>query len=158
MSWYLDKSMRQSRVGTEVFLIVATSVCCPLCRLSRKVSFAKRKYISPGPGILYPAPKISDPNLNFKLRWRKILSLAPWNYFPFGDNLDLPWYWIFPEIPLRYSYLFSLLGFTRLLLSWGTTSITKRKTLSTFPLTQSPTTYITYLIIELRVGWKTQPN
>ena len=84
------------------------------------MSLAKRKYISSDLRILYPAPKISNPNLNSKLRWHKILPLEPRNYFPFGSNLDLPWDWIFPEIPLRYSSLFSQLGFTSLLLSWGT--------------------------------------
>ena len=63
------------------FLNVEMSVCCPLHRLRRKVSLAKGKSISSDIGILYPTPKISNPNLNFKLCWRKILLLEPRNYF-----------------------------------------------------------------------------
>ena len=63
------------------FLNIATSVCCPLCRLRRKVILAKEEFISSDLGILYPAPKISKPNLSLKLHWRKILPLAPRNYF-----------------------------------------------------------------------------
>ena len=45
------------------------SIYCPLLRLRRKVSLAKGKPISSDLGIIYTAPKISKPNLNFKLRW-----------------------------------------------------------------------------------------
>ena len=62
-------------------LNIVMSVCCPFCPIRRKVSLAKGKSISSYLGILYPAPKISSPNLNFKLCWRKILPLAPRNFF-----------------------------------------------------------------------------
>ena len=60
---------------------VATSVCCPLRRLRRKLSLAKGKSISSYLGILYPIPEIPNPNLNLKLCSREILPLAPWNFF-----------------------------------------------------------------------------
>ena len=44
-----------------------------------KVSRAKRIFISSYLGILYLAPVISNPYLNFKLRRRKIIMLAPQN-------------------------------------------------------------------------------
>ena len=77
------------------------------------MSLAKRKYISSDIGILYPTLKFSNQNLNFKLRWRKISPLAPWNYFCFGTNLYLPWDWRF--YPSDYSLL-SPLEFIILLL------------------------------------------
>ena len=110
-------------VGRRVFKNVANSVYYLLRHTRRRVILVKRKSISSDIGILYPVPKISNPNFNFKLIWRKILPLAPRNYFPYGANLDLPCVWIFPDITLGYSYLFSPLGFTRILLSWGTTCI-----------------------------------
>ena len=76
-------------------------------------------------GKLYPAPKISNPNLNFKLRWRKILPLAPQNYFLlvpsriFLGIVDSQR--LFYGIPL----CFYPLGFTMLILSWGTTRMVK---------------------------------
>ena len=54
-----------------------------------------------------PRPNFPNPNLNFKLRWHKILRLAPQDYFTFGANLDLSWDWIFLDIPLGGSSLFS---------------------------------------------------
>ena len=56
------------------------------------------------------------------------------------------------------SLCFYSLGFTILLFSWVNTPITKRKRFPMIPLNQSPTIYITYLILEIRVGWKILPN
>ena len=104
------------------FKNVAMSVCCKLFRLRRKVSLAKGKSIYSDLKIIFPAPKISNTNLNFKLWSRKILLLEPRNYFLLAPT------WIF--LGIRYSQIFFWgiplcflpLGFTRLLLSWGTTS------------------------------------
>ena len=80
-------------------------------------------------------------------------------FCPFGANSDLTCDWIFLDIsywvflfgfprwgllcfPFVGNYIFPRWGFTMILLSWGTASITKRKILPTFPSTQSPTTYI----------------
>ena len=60
---------------------VATSVCCPIFCLRRKVSLEKGKSIYSYHRILYPVPKILNPNLNFKFRWRKIIPLAPRTFF-----------------------------------------------------------------------------
>ena len=111
MIWY--------RGGKEGFYKVATSICCPIFWIRRKTSLAKGKSISSDLGILYPAPKISNPNLNFKFCLREILPLAPRNYFLLVPNcifLGIRDSWkFFWGIPL----CFSLLGFTRILLSWG---------------------------------------
>ena len=84
---------------------------------------ANGKSISSDLGILYPAPEISNPNLNFKLHWREILLLAPQNYFllaPTWISLGIEdsqrFFW---SIPL----FFSLLEFSRVILSWVTTCI-----------------------------------
>ena len=100
------------------FLNVATSVCCPIFHIRKKGSLAKGKSIYSYIGILYPTPKISNPNLNLKLRWRKILPLAPRNFFLlaptcifFGIRDSRRFFWGIPlHPPLR---------FTMLLLSWG---------------------------------------
>ena len=104
---------------------------CSIVRLISTLSAQKKsepckgKSVSSDLGILYPAPEIKNPNLNFKLRWREILPLAPRNYFllaptriflGIGDSRILFW-----VIPL----CFSPLGFTMLLLSWGTTWMVK---------------------------------
>ena len=108
-------------VVTSLLKIIAMSVWCPLFRLRRKVSLAKGEPISSYIGILYPAPKISNLNFNFKLRWHKILPLAPRNYFLLAPT------WIFLRIGDSWIFLWGIplcffqLGFTRLLLSWGTT-------------------------------------
>ena len=60
------------------------------------MSLAKGGFVSSDLVILYPATEISNPNLNFKLCWIKILPLAILELLPFGANLDLPWDWIFP--------------------------------------------------------------
>ena len=82
---------------------------------------SKGKSISSDLGIIYPPQKNSNTNLNFKLCWRKILPLTPRNYFllaptriflGIGDSRGFFW-----GIPL----FFSLLGFTMIILSWGTT-------------------------------------
>ena len=74
-------------------------------------------------------------------------------------NSDLPWYWRLPEIPSRGflfdfpswyllcfpfvgNYIFPRWGFTMLLISWVTTSITKITIFPKLPSTQSSTTYI----------------
>ena len=95
----------------------STSVLFPHRRPRRKMSHAKRKFISSYLGILYIPPGISNLYLNFKLRRRKILWLAlrsdflfaptwiyleiwhyveiilqaPRNLFPFGTSLDCTW-------------------------------------------------------------------
>ena len=94
--------------------------------LAQKKSYlCKGKSVSSYPGILYPAPKISNQNLNFKLCWRKILPLAPRSYFllaPTRIFLGIGDSWIlFWGIPI----FFSLLWFTVLLLFWETTWMVK---------------------------------
>ena len=89
------------------FFNVATSVYCTLLWIRIKVSLARRKYFL-------------QTLESSKLRWSEILPLEPRNYFPFGANLDLPWDWIFLEIPLWDYSLFFLLKFNILILSWGT--------------------------------------
>ena len=44
-----------------------------------KVSHAKRKLVSLYIGVLYLAPGISNPYLNFKIRRSEIIPLVPWN-------------------------------------------------------------------------------
>ena len=114
MSCYLDKAMSWSRGGTEVFKNVATPVCCPFCCLRIKVSLAKEKSISSYIGILYPTPKISNPNLNFKLCWSEILLLAHRYYFLLVPTWILLEIWyphkFFWRIPLCFPRL-GLLGF-----------------------------------------------
>ena len=131
---------------------VATSVCYPLSRLIKTVILENMKYFYSDIRILYPAPKISNPNLNIKLRWHKILRLEPRNYFPFCANLDLLLGLEIPGYSSEGFLFFSPLVFTSIILSWGTTSTTKSKILPMFPSTQSTTTYIVDLILELCVG------
>ena len=86
----------------------------------KKSETCKRKSVSSDLVILYPAPKIWNPNLNFKLRWCKILPLAPRNYFllaPIRIFLGIGDSRIFLS---GITLCFSPLGFTMLLLSWGT--------------------------------------
>ena len=95
--------------------------------------------------------------------WRQLGSLLEFiagtsELIPFGSNSDLSWDWGFLEIPYRGflfaspvgvyyaypfvgNYTFPRWGFTKLLLSWGTTSITKSTRFPTFPSTQFPTMY-----------------
>ena len=47
--------------------------------LEEKVSRAKSKFVSSYLGMLYLAPRISNPYLNLKLRRREIILLAPQN-------------------------------------------------------------------------------
>ena len=105
-------------VGRSAFKNSATSVLCPLSWPRRKANFAKGESISSDLEILYPAPKISNLNLNFKLRWRKILLLAPLNYFllvptwiflGIGDSQRFLW-GIPICFPCCYLLDFSLLG------------------------------------------------
>ena len=142
MSWYLGKEMIWYRGGMVVLKNVATYVCCTLRLLRIKVSLEKGESISSDLGILYPMPKILNPNLNFKLRYREILLLAPRNHF----ILALTWIFLGIGYSQRFFWgillCFPPLGFTRILLCWGTTSITKRTIFPLFPLNQSPTTYI----------------
>ena len=96
-------------------------------------------------GILYPAPKIPNPNLNFKLCWCKILLLEPRNFTFFCQlvsslGLDIPRYssrdsFLLFLVKVYYAStvvgdymngemvkrIFSRWGFTMLLLSWGNT-------------------------------------
>ena len=113
--------MSWSRGCTEGFKNLS-NVCMISTLLAHKKSdLCKGTSVSSDLGILYPAPKIPNPNMNFKLRWRKILLLATQNCFlleptriflGIGDSQRL-----FLGIPLS----FSPLRFTMLLLLWGTT-------------------------------------
>ena len=145
-------------MGSRVFKNMETCIWCPPRRIRIKASLVKWKSFSPYIGILYPAPEISNPNFNFKLCWHKILPLSPLGYFlldptwillGIGDSRRFFW-----GIPL----CFPLLGFTRLLLSWGTTSIIKRKIFPTLPSTQSPTTYMSDLMLDSMLAEKSYLN
>ena len=117
--------MSWSRGCTEGFKNLS-NVCMISTSLAHKKSDpCKGTSVSSDLGILYPAPKIPNPNLNFKLRWRKILPLAPHNYF-----LLVPT-WIFLGIVDAQRFFWGVplcfypLGFTMLILSWGTTWMVK---------------------------------
>ena len=125
MSWYLGWAMSWSRGGMEVFKNRNNVRLLYNFSAQKKSDPCKGKSVSSDLGIIYPTPKISNPDLNFKLRWRKILPLAPRNYFLLlptwiflvtGDSRRFFW-----GIPL----CFSLMVFTMLLLSWGTTWMVK---------------------------------
>ena len=155
MSWYIGKSTLLSSGGTEGFKNRSN------VRLLSTSSDQKKSEPYKGEIYLSRYWNFLTHVRNFKPEF-EFQTLLAWNHpvstlelLPFDANLDLPWYWRFLEIPLRDSYLPPLLEFNRLLLSWGTKSITKRTRLPTFTLTQSPTTYIADLTLELRVGWKT---
>ena len=91
----------------------------------KKIDPCKGKSVFSDIRMHYPTSKISNSNLNFKLLWRKILPLAPRNYFRLAPNR------IFLEIgDFRIFFwgillCFPLFGFTVILLSWGTTWIVK---------------------------------
>ena len=129
-------------VGRRVFKNVATSVCCPLCRIRIKVGLAKGKSLSSDLGILYPLPEISNSNFNFKLCWREILLLAPQNYFLLASTGIL--------LGIGYPQRF-IWGISLCFTCWGLLDFyflekihqfTKSTRLPMLPLTQSPTTYI----------------
>ena len=63
----------------ENFKIAALPSCFHSIGSEEKVSRAKRKLVSSCLGILYPAPGILNPYLNFKLFRRKVIPLAPRN-------------------------------------------------------------------------------
>ena len=142
-------------MGRRNFKSIETSFCFPLRRLRRNVRRSKEKSVSSDLGILYPAPEIWNPNLNFKICWREILLLAPRNYFlclqlrsslglviprdSFWGSLFafLLWgllcfsfagelhEWWNGEMVKWQKTILPLWGFTILLLSWGTASTTK---------------------------------
>ena len=64
-----------------VFKIAALPPCFHFVGSEEKVSRAKRKLVFSCLGIIYLAPGISNPYLNFKSRRRRIILLAPWNEF-----------------------------------------------------------------------------
>ena len=63
-------------VGRMVFKIVALPSYFHFVGSEAKVSHAKRKFVFPYLGILYLAPGIPNPYLNFKLCRREIIPLA----------------------------------------------------------------------------------
>ena len=63
----------------ENFKIAVLPSCFHFVGSEGKMSCAKSKFVSSCLGILYLAPGISNPYLNFKLRWREIIPLAPRN-------------------------------------------------------------------------------
>ena len=102
---------------------------------------------------------------NFKLKFQFQTLLArnspvgTSELLPFGINWDLTWDWISTEIHLRDFSLFYLLGFTRLLLSGENTSIHQKYKIAYVTIDPvADYVYITDLILELCVGWKTLPN
>ena len=104
--------------------------CSNICLLStwspqKKNERCKGKYISLDLGILYPAPEISNSNLNFKLCWREMLPLVSWNYFLLVPTRILLGIVYFQRFFWRIPLWFSLLGFNMLLIYWGTTWMVK---------------------------------
>ena len=69
------------RVFSFIFKIVALLSYFHFVGSEEKVSCAKRKFVLLCLGILYLAPGISNPYLNFKFCRRKIIPLLPQNYF-----------------------------------------------------------------------------
>ena len=63
----------------EFFKILANVRILSTSSAHKKSDPWKGKSFSSDIGIIYPAPEIKKPYLNFKLRWRKILPLAPRN-------------------------------------------------------------------------------
>ena len=63
----------------ENFKIVALPSCFHFVGSEEKVSRAKRKFVYSCLGIIYLAPGISNPYVNFKSCRRKIIPLAPRN-------------------------------------------------------------------------------
>ena len=64
-------------MGRSFFFLNISNVDLLYTFLAKKESEpCKGKSVSSDIGILFPAPKILNANLNFKLRWRKILPLA----------------------------------------------------------------------------------
>ena len=63
----------------EIFKIAVLPSCFHFVGSGGKVSRSKSKFVSSCLGILYLAPVISNPYLNFKLRRRKIIPMAPLN-------------------------------------------------------------------------------
>ena len=91
----------------------------------KKSEPCKEKPVSSYLGILYPAPKIWNPNLNFKLCWHKILPLAPRDYLLLSPTWIFLGIWDSRRFFSGVLLCFSLLGFTMLLLSWGTKRMVK---------------------------------
>ena len=59
----------------ELFLTHINVCLLSTSSAQKKSEPCKGKYVSLDIGIMYPAPKISNPNFNFKLCWREILPL-----------------------------------------------------------------------------------
>ena len=91
----------------------------------KKSDPSKGKLISSDLGTLYPAPKISNPSLNLKLRWGEILPFSPHNYFLLAPNRIILGIGNYHRFLCGIPLLFSPLDFTMLLHSWGTTWMVK---------------------------------
>ena len=106
------------------FKNVATPVCFPLRRLIRKVSRTKGS-----PSLQILEYSITHPKIKTQIWISNFVGakLSCWHLgiLPFFANLYLPWDWIFQDILLGILFCFSLLRFTMLLLSWGTTWMVK---------------------------------
>ena len=69
-----------------------------------KSALCKGKSVSSDLGIIQPAPKIKNPNFNLKLRWRKVILLAPRNYFLLVPNRIF--FWIGYPVDSSQGFLF----------------------------------------------------
>ena len=117
MSWYLGEEMCWSRGWTEGFLNHSNIHLLSTSSAEKKSEPRKGKPASSDLGILYPAPKILNPNSNFNTVGAKFScwhlginsfgtkSGLCWNcpagtseLIPFGANSDIPWDWRIPEI------------------------------------------------------------
>ena len=125
MSWYLGKAIIWSRGGME-----GQNKISKVCMLStfldqKKSDPCKGNFVSSDHGILYPAPKIKNPNLNFKLRCREIIPLAHRNFSFLTPTLIILGIEDSRRFFLGIPLCFSSLGFTILLILWGTTWMVK---------------------------------
>ena len=75
----IKESMSLSRGGTEGFKKMEHFRLISTSAWKKSEPSNKEKFVSSYLGILYLAPKISNPYMNFEIRRHKNIALAPWN-------------------------------------------------------------------------------